>query len=728
MGSIMRSISGQQSIGKMLATVAILLALVVAEARGEPLTVLLMPLEPPAPDRVPFTIESHPFSNLMFRNTPSEFQKLNVGYQRWICEILNGFGQRYSETVNVQFLSWETALVDIQAIWKSTDVFQVPSSWTASFISRNMLARVEQFNKEDYINGLLSTCSLESQDEVYAVPWIVDFRVLYFRPELAQSQDEFSTYEAFVKCLGQRRETVIENHVEGQWQAPFAVTLYRNWELMHGPIAYFFQGEILSKRRRRWQPAFHKGQAYKGLEKLWRLAQADLIHFVTREETDNPDYGHVLAVGLLEGKWDCILGWPAMRSYFEWQGSPIQAVPLPGLFGKKYQFIGGSHLGVSAVADQRGNELLARQLLQWLTSFETAVAMYRNTACLPANTVGFNRFIEDNPKWKIFGEIVSKGQPYPSIPQWAKNVEQELTLNNFYSLLHSIAAKEGLSKITEQVNLAARDMNDSMDTNRGVWAIVGLVLIGGITIIAIILLSRVPLLGTLRKILIQTKEVEKKEDKIFRILKKEEDTEVLAGRSVNVFQKTGDYWVIRFRGGDEHYIARSKGMAYIAQLLDQQNKYVSVLKLVQVEAKLTSEKPGLSLEETYTESNRNNRSVPLKNGNHHMDKEDFESLREYESKLNEMNRELEEAKRKKDEAKQDRLEKDKDAILKQIGSSRTRFASEEEKARTTVTHAIKGTLKKIKKFDKELGTHLQISIKTGKKCSYRPETNIKWQL
>jgi maltose-binding protein MalE len=718
----MESILSRQQIRGITVSVAALLA-VASAGRTEPLTVLLMPLQPPVSNQTPFTAESHPFPHLAFRNTSAEFQRLNVGHQKWACKLLNDFGQRYSEKINVQFLSWETALVDIQAGWKSADVFQVPSTWTALLISQDMLAPVESLARERCIEGLVSSCRLDGRNEVYAVPWIVDFRVLFFRTDLARNPDELATFDGLVKCLERRRGEKVES--KGAWQAPLGIALYRNWELMHGPIAYFCQGDILRKRRKTWQPAFHEGQARKGLEKLWLLARNDLAHLVTYDETNSPDQGDVLAVGLLEGKWDCVLGWPAMRGYFEWQGSPVRAAPLPPLFNRKYQFIGGSHLGVSAAANQRGNEQLASQLVQWLTSYEASVGLFQNTPCLPANAQALDQFIREHPQWSTFSEIVADGKPYPSIPKWAKSVEQDVTLNAFYFILGSMASKQDWPVVAGQIEAAAASLKEP-DWSRP--ARVSALLALALTVLFILL--GIPYLrrhSLLRKIESQLDGIERQLDKLTDAMKPEPLPSPAPCAAENVFRRAGQSWVVSFRGRPTFYIKDCTGMRYIAQLLGRPYKTISAVELVEIVSK----------------QNPKNLRVPLRSfgqpdgdaseprhggeGIYHGQKIDLKALRSYKARLDELKAELEEAEENSDLASQESIRQEIEQIRAQIAEARESFTSVPRKAYEMVKQAIRRALKEIEKSDKELATHLRNSLKTGQECSYGPETPVHWE-
>jgi non-specific serine/threonine protein kinase len=62
-----------------------------------------------------------------------------------------------------------------------------------------------------------------------------------------------------------------------------------------------------------------------------------------------------------------------------------------------------------------------------------------------------------------------------------------------------------------------------------------------------------------------------------------------------------------------------------------------------------------------------------------------------------------------------------------LGGRDRRAASAAERARVSVTLALRAALKKITDAHPALGAHLGDTLRTGQYCSYRPGTAITWQ-
>jgi hypothetical protein len=61
------------------------------------------------------------------------------------------------------------------------------------------------------------------------------------------------------------------------------------------------------------------------------------------------------------------------------------------------------------------------------------------------------------------------------------------------------------------------------------------------------------------------------------------------------------------------------------------------------------------------------------------------------------------------------------------GRPRSRGSST-ERARTAVTYRIRAAIRRVTEFDPDLGRHLDNAVRTGTWCSYRPETDVVWDL
>jgi hypothetical protein len=65
-----------------------------------------------------------------------------------------------------------------------------------------------------------------------------------------------------------------------------------------------------------------------------------------------------------------------------------------------------------------------------------------------------------------------------------------------------------------------------------------------------------------------------------------------------------------------------------------------------------------------------------------------------------------------------------------LGGRHRRTGATHERARISVTKAIRTAMKKIAEQDADLGAHLDRSVKTGQLCAYSPDptADVRWEV
>jgi tetratricopeptide (TPR) repeat protein len=107
---------------------------------------------------------------------------------------------------------------------------------------------------------------------------------------------------------------------------------------------------------------------------------------------------------------------------------------------------------------------------------------------------------------------------------------------------------------------------------------------------------------------------------------------------------------------------------------------------------------------------------------------------EYRERLRELAQEIDEADAWSDPERAAKARREVDMLTQQLASAvglggRDRKAlSDAERARVTVTKAIRAAIQRIGALDTDLGAHLEVSVRTGVFCAYRPDpaSRITW--
>ncbi len=186
-----------------------------------------------------------------------------------------------------------------------------------------------------------------------------------------------------------------------------------------------------------------------------------------------------------------------------------------------------------------------------------------------------------------------------------------------------------------------------------------------------------------------------------------------------VFRQDGEYWTIAFEGS-ELRLKDERGLAYIAYLLARPNEQIYALELA------AAGNPAASKGASPTpvdDAAQVTRRLGLGDAGELLD---AQAKAAYRQRLVDLRDELEEAEGWGDPERAAKVSAEIDFLTHEIAravglSGRDRkAASPAERARVSVTKAIKRAGAKIAKHDSRLGDHLALTIRTGTFCSYTP--------
>ena len=189
-------------------------------------------------------------------------------------------------------------------------------------------------------------------------------------------------------------------------------------------------------------------------------------------------------------------------------------------------------------------------------------------------------------------------------------------------------------------------------------------------------------------------------------------------RDPNAFRQEGDYWFISF---EEHTITLRdlKGLHYLARLLAHPGREFHVLDLVASGVDPAAAHPGTPDPELTT-SGWGDAGVLL----------DTQAKNAYRRRLAEIDEDLEEARLMSDNGRVVQAEAERDFLIRELsrafglsGQGR-RAGSASERARVSVTRAIRYAMGRVRQHDPPLGEHLDRAIRTGTYCVYLPDSRV----
>jgi hypothetical protein len=210
-------------------------------------------------------------------------------------------------------------------------------------------------------------------------------------------------------------------------------------------------------------------------------------------------------------------------------------------------------------------------------------------------------------------------------------------------------------------------------------------------------------------------------DEIRRSVKEVAVHPVSGGRR-SVFRKQGDFWTIEYEG-HQFQLRDSKGLRYLAHLLRNPDREVHALELVAA-IEWGPRRPSAHEGEGLRPGSESAGEIL-----------DAEAKAAYRRRIEDLQDDVAEAERFNDPERAARAQAEIDALLEQLAASiglggRDRHAaSNVERARISISKAVKKTVERVAAHDPALGRHLGATVKTGIFCEYRPDprTPVWWE-
>ena len=195
----------------------------------------------------------------------------------------------------------------------------------------------------------------------------------------------------------------------------------------------------------------------------------------------------------------------------------------------------------------------------------------------------------------------------------------------------------------------------------------------------------------------------------------------------------GDFWTVAFEGITSR-VRDAKGMRYLRQLFAHPGREFHVLALV-------ADVDGPSAERTPSSGRMSD--VALDQLGMHRDDDatagvvlDAQARMAYRSRLTDLEAERDAAEAANDPGRRARAEAEIEFLGQELsrafgmGGRARRAGSMAERARVSVTRALRAAIDRLGKANPALGRHLDTTIRTGTFCSYTPDPRVPpaWQL
>lgn len=346
--------------------------------------------------------------------------------------------------VRVQQIPWSAAhekLLTAYAGDAMPDVFQLGNTWIPEFVALRAIEPLDgrlrawpETALADFFPGILATNRLDGR--IYALPWYVDTRLLFYRSDLLAAAgfssppavwDEWLQAMAAIKAAGDSSQHAILLPIN-EWQMPVILALQR--------------GAILLRDRNQYgdfqNPRFREAFAF-----YIRLFEKKLAPSAGNTQTANlyQEFASGAFAIYVSGPWN--IGEFKRRLPAAMQ--PLwSTAPLPGFeAGGGVSLAGGASLALSRNSPRQD---AAWKLLQFLIEPEQQTHFYLRTGDLPARQSAWaDPILAENRYAQAFWQQLQRVKATPPIPEWERIAQKiayyaELTARKQMNLDKALAA------------------------------------------------------------------------------------------------------------------------------------------------------------------------------------------------------------------------------------------------------------------------------------------------
>lgn len=324
-------------------------------------------------------------------------------YQRTVVDsLIKVFEKQENVKIDVTELSWGDGKVKLLAAFNSNtapDVLELGSDWVSQFSSAGVLSDISnsvELNK--FLEFAQEPCRWETG--IYALPWIVDTRVLFVNMDLLKANGFLNPPTTYAEML-EMSKVINKGDIYG-----FGVNGSDRHRLYKKLLSFVWSegGDIYDGKNFQ----FDSPAVISGIQKYKDLAQYGIVD--TQKELDNYFAKGRLAFWI-SGSW-------LLKIVDEFaKVKDMRLVEIPDFSQKGVSFAGGEYLSISKKSE---NQELALKLVKFLTDGKNAVEFCKNIpeAGFPADKEYYSSDFYDSDYKAVFAKQLKNSKMTPMHPKW----------------------------------------------------------------------------------------------------------------------------------------------------------------------------------------------------------------------------------------------------------------------------------------------------------------------
>lgn len=230
-------------------------------------------------------------------------------------DVLDEFEKRTGIHVILQKQNWDTAWNEIthNAIYRTgPDISEIGTTWISDLVIMDVLhpfskSEIHELTaSEPFLEPSWQACVAVSDQKVWAIPWLADSRVIYYRQDLLEKaginpDSAFETPESLIQNFSILLERF---NADPKWPAPWVVPTQRCRNTLHHIASWVWKagGDFLSPDGR--TAMFHKPESIDGFARYFELGRylAKEAHNLDIFSSDE-EYIQGRAAATISGQW-----------------------------------------------------------------------------------------------------------------------------------------------------------------------------------------------------------------------------------------------------------------------------------------------------------------------------------------------------------------------------------------------------------------------------------------
>ncbi|MFN3195366.1 MAG: extracellular solute-binding protein [Chlorobiota bacterium] len=324
-------------------------------------------------------------------------------YQRVVVDsLVKVFERQNNATVEVTELSWADGKVKLMAAFNSEtapDVLELGSDWVAQFSSAGVLADItDRVDTEKYLDFAMEPAMW--QGKVFALPWIVDTRVMFVNMDLLK----VAGYDQPPKDFQEMVDMAKAVNINGNYG--FGVNGSDRHRLYKKVLSYIWSegGAIYEDGKF----VFDSEEVISAIGKYKEIGNYGLVG--PQKELDK-NFAQGKIAFWISGSW-------LMKKIDSFDKiDDLRLIEMPDMAAKGMSFAGGEYLTID---NRSENKELATKFVKFMTDGKNSIEFCKKIpeGGFPADREYYSKKFYDNEYKAVFASQLTNSKMTPVHPDW----------------------------------------------------------------------------------------------------------------------------------------------------------------------------------------------------------------------------------------------------------------------------------------------------------------------